>query len=70
MSERGLSKQNDHAGELRECEEVFCMTLVTSRDAAETKHPGDKSFDVPSAPVSSQRATILGLRLSAVFLMR
>ncbi len=53
-------KQDYEAGELYECEEVARESLVASDEPAKAHHPCKQALDVPSTPVATKRAAILG----------
>jgi hypothetical protein len=56
-----MSKQEQHAGELGEAEEVFDLVFPSSDKPSEVVHPGEEPFHFPTSSVASQLPSILRL---------
>ncbi len=55
---------------MKQAEIVFSNPFMANQYSAEVLQPGIQSFDFPSAPVSPQRASILGGGFGAVSAVR
>lgn len=59
-----MSDEHEQAGEVYEAEEVFNVEFPSSNESAIVLHPCEEPFDLPSAAIASQEATILCLALA------
>src|ERR1700757_4093312 len=59
-----MPQKNTDAGEMDHAKEVLQVVFPAYRQTAEGLEPGEKTFYLPTPPVASQRASILGLVLS------
>ena len=62
--------QDEDAAELEHAEEVGLVKLPADYQSAEVMKPGEQTLDLPAAAVAAQFATVLGLSLAAVRLVR
>ena len=52
--------EEDHdAGEVQEAGEILDVILVSDRDAAEGRQPGEEAFDLPAPFVAAEFAAVL-----------
>src|SRR5690606_36859718 len=56
---QNLSEQQKGASEVQESLEHGGRLLVADAEPTEVLNPGDRSLDLPSAPVAAQRPTVL-----------
>jgi hypothetical protein len=48
-----MSEEHLHASELDEAEEIFDVVFPSSNELAVVVHPGEESFDFPSAAIAA-----------------
>jgi hypothetical protein len=61
-----MPQEDNGAGELGHCEEIFGVIFPAHDDAAKIMEPGEQAFDFPAAAIATQRAPVLGDRLATV----
>src|SRR5262249_12681864 len=59
-----MPQKNTDAGKMDHAKEVLQVVFPAYRQTAEGLEPGEETFYLPTPPVASQRASILGLVLS------
>ena len=64
-----MPQQDDEATELEHAEKVGFMIFPAAHQTAEVVKPSKKAFDFPTAAITTQFATILGIFPTAIVLM-
>jgi hypothetical protein len=61
-----MPQEDDGTGELDHSEEIFRVIFPAHDEAAKIMQPGKQAFDLPTAAVATQGATVLGGGFAAV----
>jgi hypothetical protein len=64
-----MPEQDDEATELEHAEEVGFVVFPAAHQSTEVVKPGEEAFDFPTAAITTQFATILGIFPTAIVLM-
>lgn len=65
-----MSKQDAHASESDEAEEILFPVLVASDQSTEVLEPREEPLDLPPIPISTKCSTVLGSRPSSIRFVR